>query len=81
MCDTNVTVHRRGEEHYVFLWRDDALPELFRVIGRYASDERLSFNWFDAAQLSMALRRSQSRPANSGASSDCSSRLGGVSGE
>jgi hypothetical protein len=43
----------KGEERYVFVFDDDKEHHemLIRSLGRYAADPRLSFTWFDAANL------------------------------
>ena len=71
MCGLNVTALIKGEERYVFLWRDDALPDLFRTLGRFASDPELSLNWYDAANISLEIRRRSKSPLqNCGALSE-----------
>ena len=42
----------RGGEKYVFMYRLGQETELLRTFGRYASDQELSFTWYDAAKLS-----------------------------
>lgn len=46
----------RGEEHYVFVFQPQKRTELLRLLGRYAADPNLSFNWYDAAVLSQRIR-------------------------
>jgi len=46
----------RGEEHYVFVFHPQKRTELLRLLGRYAADPNLSFNWYDAAVLSQRIR-------------------------
>jgi len=62
----------RGEEHYVFVFQPQKRTELLRLLGRYAADPNLSFNWYDAAVLSQRIREmmpaelpAESRPLQS----------------
>ena len=55
--DINVIALVKGEERYVFLFRDDTRAETLRTLGRYASNPELSFSWYDAAVLSQKVRR------------------------
>lgn len=48
---TECTVYVRGGERYVFLWRAEYAPELYRQFGRFASRGELSLTWSDAAVL------------------------------
>lgn len=52
----NVIALVRGEEHYVFVFDPKRRTELLRLLGRYASDPAMSFNWYDAAVLSQKIR-------------------------
>lgn len=54
---TNVIALVKDGERYVFLYDDDSGDALLRQFGRYASDETLSFSWYDAAVLSQRVRR------------------------
>jgi len=55
--DINVIALVKGEERYVFLFNDDSRAETLRTLGRYASNPKLSFTWYDAAVLSQKVRR------------------------
>lgn len=46
----------KGEERYIFLFNDKQKSQTLRTLGRYASDSRLSFSWYDAAVLSQKVR-------------------------
>lgn len=48
---------REGGDIYAFLYRDDRLPELLRLLGRYASHVELNFTWLDAARCQTAAYR------------------------
>ena len=50
--ELNVLALHKGTEHYLFLYDDQSLPSLIDLFRRYASDNELSFNWFDAAVMS-----------------------------
>ncbi len=63
--DINVVALVKGEERYIFLFNDSQKSETLRTLGRYASDARLSFSWYDAAVLSQKVRNTQkSQPAS-----------------
>lgn len=55
--DINVLALVKGSERYVFLYDDESRAETLRVLGRYASNEELSFTWYDAAVLSQKIRQ------------------------
>jgi hypothetical protein len=54
--DINVVALVKGEERYIFLFNDSNKSETLRTLGRYASDSKLSFSWYDAAVLSQKVR-------------------------
>lgn len=54
--DINVVALVKGEERYIFLFNDAKKGETLRTLGRYASNSRLSFSWYDAAVLSQKVR-------------------------
>lgn len=54
--EVNVLALVRGEEQYIFVFDPTRRTELLRLLGRYAADPALSFNWFDAAVLSHKIR-------------------------
>lgn len=60
--DINVLALVKGGERYIFLFDDDHRAECLRTLGRFASNEELSFTWYDAAVLSHKVR--QSAPAS-----------------
>jgi hypothetical protein len=68
--DINVVALVKGEERYIFLFSDEKKSETLRTLGRYASDSKLSFSWYDAAVLSQKVRNvekvesSPSQPSN-----------------
>lgn len=55
--DVHVTVLVKGEERYIFVWRTEQAMEVLRTIGRFASSEQLSLNWFDAARLGKSIQQ------------------------
>ena len=59
--DINVLALVKGEERYIFLFDDENRSETLRTLGRYASNQDLSFTWYDAAVLSQKIR--QAAPA------------------
>ena len=54
--DINVVALVKGEERYIFLFNDGQKSETLHTLGRYASDSKLSFSWYDAAVLSQKVR-------------------------
>lgn len=57
--DINVVALVKGEERYIFLFKDSQKSETLRTLGRYASDPKLSFSWYDAAVLSQKVRNTE----------------------
>lgn len=53
----NVLALVKGTEKYFFLYDDESKAELFRTLGRFASNPELSFTWYDAAVLSQKIRQ------------------------
>ena len=47
----------KGAEKYVFRFTATSRQHVLRVLGRFAANPELSFNWYDAAVLSTRLRR------------------------
>lgn len=58
--DINVVALVKGEERYIFLFDDNQKSQTLRTLGRYASDQKLSFSWYDAAVLSQKVRNIES---------------------
>lgn len=54
--EVNVVALVRGEEQYIFVFDETRRTELLRLLGRYAADPELAFNWYDAAILSQKIR-------------------------
>ena len=54
--DINVVALVKGDERYIFLFNDENRGETLRTFGRYASNNDLSFSWYDAAVLSQKVR-------------------------
>lgn len=53
----NVLALCKGSERYVFLYDDESIETLQQTLSRYAADKSLSFTWYDAAVLSMKIRK------------------------
>ena len=64
--DINVVALVKGEERYIFLFNDKKKGETLRTLGRYASDGKLSFSWYDAAVLSQKVRNIQKTETSPG---------------
>jgi hypothetical protein len=75
--EVNVLALVRGEEQYIFVFDPSRRTELLRLLGRYAADPELAFNWLDAAILSQKIR--EIMPA-SVAASGAGNPAGGISG-
>jgi len=53
----NVLMLRKDDdERYVFVYDDDSDIELLKQFAHMADDRELSFNWSDAATLSIRMR-------------------------
>ena len=63
--DINVLALVKGKERYIFLFDDDNRSETLRTLGRYASNQELSFTWYDAAVLSQKIRQTIPPPKRS----------------
>ncbi len=55
---TKQLVLNKGEEKYIFRYDDGSEGELLDTLVDQAKDERIDFNWFDAAVLSFKLTQS-----------------------
>lgn len=55
--DINVLALVKNKERYIFLYDDNNRAEVLRTLGRYASNQELSFTWYDAAVLSQKIRQ------------------------
>ena len=55
--DINAAALTKGEEKYIFLFKDDRRSEILRTLGEYAENPNLSFTWHDAAVLSQKIRK------------------------
>jgi len=55
--DGNVFALIKETERYIFIYDDESAAELFKTLGRFASDKELSFTWYDAAILSQRVRK------------------------
>jgi len=55
---TSVLALVKGAERYIFIYEDQIANRkaTLRTLGRFASDEALSFTWYDAAVLSQRVR-------------------------
>ena len=49
----------KGEERYVFIWADTQAntAEIMKQLAKFASNEELSFSWYDAAVISQKIRQ------------------------
>ena len=48
-----VITYFKGEERYQFVYLQRMKVEFIRLLGRFAADPQLSFNWRDAAIVSL----------------------------
>jgi hypothetical protein len=58
--ELNVLALVRGVERYIFIFDDASRTETLRMFGRFASNNDLSFTWWDAAVLSQKIRQDSS---------------------
>jgi len=61
--DVNVLALVKGEERYIFMYEDSQQAQALRMLGRHASNPKLSFSWYDAAVLSKKIRAEAGRQA------------------
>lgn len=54
--DVNILALVKGEDRYIFVYHDWQQTAVLRTLGRFASNPSLSFNWYNAAQLSQKVR-------------------------
>lgn len=54
--DVRVLILQKGKDRYIFLFTDENKADTLRTFGRFAANPDLSFNWYDAAQLSQRVR-------------------------
>ena len=54
--DINVLALVKGCERYVFFYDDESRAETLRLLGRFAKNPELSFDWYDVAVLSQKIR-------------------------
>ncbi len=64
--ELNVLALIKGQERYVFVYDDNARPDLIDVFRQFATDPELSFNWFDAAVLTEKARQQAVQSSPSG---------------
>lgn len=57
--ELNVLYLERGDDRYVFLYADEQRSECLRQLGRFASNQDLSFTWYDAALCSQKIRHQE----------------------
>jgi len=55
--DIKVLALFKGNERYVFLFDAKHKTETLRTMGRFASNESLSFTWYDCAVLCEKIRK------------------------
>ena len=51
----------KEKERYIFIYDTESFQELMRLLGRFAVNPELSFNWYDAAILSQRVRKDLTR--------------------
>lgn len=59
--DIHITGLVKGEERYLWIFTDANRAEVFKSLGRAASNPELSLSWFDAAVLSQQVRATEER--------------------
>lgn len=58
--DVNVVALRRDGEHWIVIYDEDHETQALGTLGRWAADDRLSFDWYDAAVMSHKMTRLKS---------------------
>jgi len=76
--DINILSLVKGNERYVFLYDDNNRAECLRVLGRFASDQDLSFNWYDAAVLSQKIGQESQKQKDAREEEKIKNRLEGL---
>jgi hypothetical protein len=56
LSDINLLALIKGEERYFLLYDDEHKSDCLRTLGRWASNQDLSFSWHNAAVLSQKVR-------------------------
>lgn len=74
----NVLALVKDSERYVFLYDDESPAELLQQLGQFASDDELSFTWYDAAVLSQKVQRLRQKSALNAAEEDATPSGGGL---
>ena len=57
MDELNIIVLMKSDERYVFLYDDKSADSLSQIFGKYATDESLSFTFYDATILNHKVRK------------------------
>ena len=52
----NILALVKGNERYVFMYDDASRQQALRTLGRFASDDDLSFTFYDAAIMTQKIR-------------------------
>lgn len=55
--EINVLVIERAQHRYVFIFDDEHATDVMRTAGRFATDDRLNFNWTDANRVAKCLEK------------------------
>jgi hypothetical protein len=76
--ELNVLALVKGQERYVFVYDDHCRNELVDVFRQYATDPKLTFNWFDAAVLTEKARQQAAENAKGANEPRPPSRLAGA---
>lgn len=59
--DTHIIALAKGEERYVYVYREGSERRIMNAIGRHASSLDLSLTWYDAAVLSVKIQKNNKR--------------------
>ena len=55
--DVNVIALAKGDDRYIWMYRDSDTQSALRSLGRFAANPDLNFTWYDAAVLSVKIRK------------------------
>lgn len=61
MDEKYLTALVRGQHEYILVYTDRTRHDALRTIGRWASDPEMTFNWNDAARMSVAIQKGKVR--------------------
>jgi len=56
--DINILALRKpNEELYIFIYDDNSIAQVLKMLDQFASDQNLSFHWYDASVMSRGISK------------------------